>query len=78
MVKVSLTFQWKMKKTFTKKLLRWVGIMTTYTTGNLLDFNYFKENYKLIAIDSTNRTKLQNPQQISFTGKLKNQAHAGA
>ena len=52
--------------------------MTTYTTGNLLDFNYFKGNYKLIAIDSTNRTKLQNPQQISFTGKLKNQAHAGA
>ena len=22
-----------------------------YTTGNLLDFAYFKENYKLIAID---------------------------
>ena len=22
-----------------------------YTTGNLLDFGYFKENYKLIAID---------------------------
>ena len=22
-----------------------------YTTGNLLDFAYYKENYKLIAID---------------------------
>ena len=22
-----------------------------YATGNLLDFGYFKENYKLIAID---------------------------
>ena len=22
-----------------------------YTTGTLLDFGYFKENYKLIAID---------------------------
>ena len=24
-----------------------------YTTGNLLDFSYFKENYRLIAIDLT-------------------------
>ena len=31
-----------------------------YTTGNLLDFGYFKENYKLIAIDSTKQTKLVN------------------
>ena len=25
--------------------------INNYTTGNLLDFAYFKENYKLIAID---------------------------
>ena len=24
-----------------------------YTTGNILDFGYFKENYKLIVIDPT-------------------------
>ena len=41
-----------------------------YTTGNLLDFAYFKENYKLIAIDLSKQTKLKDPQQISFTGKL--------
>ena len=43
-----------------------------YTTGNLLDFGYFKENYKLIAIDLSKQTKLKEPQQISFIGKLSN------
>ena len=41
-----------------------------YTTGNLLDLGYFKENYKLIAIDLSKQTKLKDPQQISFIGKL--------
>ena len=31
------------------------------TTGNLLDFAYFKENYKLIAIDLSEQTKLKDP-----------------
>ena len=44
-----------------------------YTTGNLLDFAYFKENYRLIAIDLSKQTKLKDPQQISFIGKLENQ-----
>ena len=26
-----------------------------YTTGDLLDFAYFKKNYKLIAIDISNK-----------------------
>ena len=43
-----------------------------YTTGNLLDFGYFKENYKSIAIDLSRQTKLKDPQQISFIGKLLN------
>ena len=46
-----------------------------YTTGNLLDFAYFKENYKLIAIDLSKQTKLKDPQQIYFIGKLENQAY---
>ena len=46
-----------------------------YTTGNLSYFANFKENYKLIAIDLTKQTKLKDPQQISFTGKLENQDH---
>ena len=41
-------------------------------TGNLLDFAYFKKHYKLIAIDLSKQTKLKEPQQISFIGKLLN------
>ena len=41
-----------------------------YTTGNLLDFAYFKKNYRLIAIDLSKQIKLKDPQQISFFGKL--------
>ena len=33
-----------------------------YTTGNLLDFAYYKENYKLIAIDLSKQTKIKDPQ----------------
>ena len=44
-----------------------------YTTGNLLDFIYFKENYKLIAIDLNRQTKLKDPQQSNFIRKLENQ-----
>ena len=46
-----------------------------YTTGNLFDFTYFKENYKLIAIDLSKQTKLKDRQQINFIGKLENQAN---
>ena len=44
-----------------------------YKTGNLLDFAYFKENYKLIAIDLSKQTKLKDLEQINFIGKLENQ-----
>ena len=44
-----------------------------YTTGNLLDFAYFKENYRLIAIDLSKQMKLKDPQQINFIGKLEGQ-----
>ena len=43
-----------------------------YITGNLLDFGYFKENSKSIAIDLSKQTKLKDPQQISFIGRLLN------
>ena len=46
-----------------------------YTTCNLLDFGYFKEKYKLIAIVLSKQTKLKDPQQTSFIGKLENQDH---
>ena len=41
-----------------------------YATGNLLDFAYFKEKYKLIAIDLSKQTKLKDPQQVNFIGKF--------
>ena len=40
------------------------------TTGNVLDFAYFKKYYKLIAIDLSKQTKSKDPQQINFIGKL--------
>ena len=44
-----------------------------YTTGNLLDYEYFKDHYKLIAIDLSKPMELENPdlkQQINFIGGL--------
>ena len=45
-----------------------------YTTGCLLDYSYFNENYKLIAIDLTKQHALDvDPraiQQINFTVNL--------
>ena len=42
-----------------------------YTTGNLLD-EYFKDHYRLIAIDLGKQIELENPdlKQINFTGRL--------
>ena len=42
-------------------------------TGNLLDYEYFSKHYKLIAIDLSKQTELENPdlmQQINVIGKL--------
>ena len=45
-----------------------------YTTVNLLDYDYFKIYYKLIAIDLSKQQVLQENedliQQINFTGRL--------
>ena len=44
-----------------------------YTRGNLLDYEYFKEHYKLIAIDLSKQIELENEdikQQINFIGNL--------
>ena len=43
-----------------------------YTTGNLIDYEYFKDHYQLIAIDM-NKQILEDSglkQQISFIGRL--------
>ena len=41
-----------------------------YITGNLLDYAYYKNHYRLIAIVLSKQTKLKDPQQINFIGKL--------
>ena len=41
-----------------------------YTTGNLLDFSYHQNYYKLIGIDLSRQTNASIPQEINFTGKL--------
>ena len=44
-----------------------------YTTGNLLDYDYFSKHYKLIAIDLSMQIELGNPdlkQQVNFSGKI--------
>ena len=43
------------------------------TTDNLLDFAYYKDNYNLIAIDLGKQTKIKDPQQINFIGKIEGQ-----
>ena len=41
-----------------------------FTTGNLLDYAYLKKHYRLIAIDISKQTKLKDPQEVNFIGKL--------
>ena len=46
--------------------------------GYLLDYNYFKKQYKMIAIDLSNQQALDSDpkviQQINFTANLENQS----
>ena len=46
-----------------------------YATSTLLDFAYFKEHYRLLAIDLSSQSKLKDLQQINFIEKLENQTH---
>ena len=50
-----------------------------YTTGNLLDYDYFKKYYKLIAIDLSKQQVLQENedliQQIIFIGRINETAN---
>ena len=47
-----------------------------YTTGCLLDYSYFRKNYRLLAADLSKKKKALDAdsraiQQISFTGTIK-------
>ena len=50
-----------------------------YTTGNLLDYEYFSKHYKLIAIGLSKQIEFENPdlkQQINFIGRLERERGA--
>ena len=72
MEKVSLKIPIKNKEEAYKQIIK-SGRNNDYTTGSLLDYEYFSKHYKLIAIDLTKQTELENPdlkQQINFIGRL--------
>ena len=50
-----------------------MGRNNGYTTGNLLDYEYFSKHYKLFTTDVSKQIQLENPdleKQISFIGRL--------
>ena len=50
-----------------------MGKNNEYTIGNLLNYDYFLNYYKLIAIDFSKKIELRNPdakQQINVIGRL--------
>ena len=58
-------------------LITWQG--EDYTTGCLLDYEYIKNHYRLIAVDLSRQKEVdaldadpKSIQQIKFAGKLKN------
>ena len=56
-----------------------IGQGDDYTTGCLLDYPYFKDHYKLIAIDLSKQQALNTDpraiQQINFTANLDSNAN---
>ena len=72
MEKVFFDVPVKNKEEAYKKIIS-VSKNNDYTTGNLLDYEYFSKHYKLIAIDLRKQIELENPdlrQKINFIGKL--------
>ena len=63
-----------MNKTYVNIRKTATGQRDDYTTSCLLDYSYFKENYKLIPIDLSKQQELDaDPtaiQQINFTANL--------
>ena len=56
-----------------EKIIQITDHSSYYTRGNLLDYEYFKEIYKLIAIHLSKQIELENKdikQQINFIGNL--------
>ena len=63
----------KNKEETYEKIIDMSNNNNNYMTGNLLDFAYYKDNYRLIAIDLSKQTKIKDPQQINFIGQIEGQ-----
>ena len=64
----------KNKEEAYKKIIE-ISKNNDYTTGNLLDYEYFSKHYKLIAIDLSKKIELGNSdlnQKNNSVGKLEN------
>ena len=62
----------KNKEEASEKIIE-ISKNNNYTTGNLLNYEYFPKHYKLIAIDLSKKVELENSdlkQQTNFIGKL--------
>ena len=63
-----------MSKTYENMRKFATGKGDDYTTGCLLDYSYFKQNYKMFAVDLSRQNELDaDPraiQQINFTANL--------
>ena len=69
MERVFLMYQYKNEEAY-EKIIE-ISKNNDYTTGNLLDYEYFSKHYKLIAIDLSKQIELGNSdlkQQINFIG----------
>ena len=72
----SLKYQLKNKEETYEAIIELIR-NSDYTTGNLLDYEYFSEHYKLIAVDLSKQIELENldlKQQINFIGRLQQNA----
>ena len=72
MAKVFFSVPIKNKEETYKKIIE-MNTNNDYPTNNLLDYEYFPNHYKIIAIDLSKQIKLENPdlkQQINFVGKF--------
>ena len=71
MVKVCFNVPIKNKEEAYEKVVE-MSKINDYTSGNLLDYEYFSNHSKLIAIDLSKQNELENPDlklQINFIGK---------
>ena len=84
----NLKFYTSLSKALKLKARKYRGLIRTFAefTGEKLVggpfypspppiLNRVEENHRLIAVDLSKQTKLKDPQQNNFIGKLENQAH---